>query len=879
MRPEQIIVTHAGTDFDGFAAMLAARRLYPSAVVTLHGGLNRNVREFVSLHAGELGVAELGRLDLSGVCRVIVVETADLGRLGEAGDVIRRPGVESVLFDHHGGERGSPPAWVTADCYVAARDGALTSTLVGILAERGIEPTPTEATAFALGIHEDTGSLTHPTTTLRDAEALAWCIRHGASQELVSLLLHTPLSGVQRTLLTSLIDAAETVDVDGTGVLVAVVRSPQYVDAVSTLAGKVLELADAQASVVAVEMEERVFVVGRSRTPAVDVAAALAPLGGGGHAQAASAIVRGRSLADVRAALVEGVRAGAAPGPRARDVMSAPAWLVEDGTTIEAAIAECRKRRTSGVLVRAGAVLAGVAARDDLDRAIGHGLAHAPVRAVMGGQVETVPADAPLLEVQRALMRAPAARVAVLADGAPAEPPVPVEALAGVVTRSDILRALRHDAEGDGRAGPADVGVNLAERLRALPGLERLWPAVQEVATDFDGVYLVGGAVRDVLLDEPSFDVDLAVEGDGVRFAERLAASLGGRAHVHERFHTAVVLAGDLRVDVATARTEHYEFPAALPTVERSSLRHDLFRRDFTINAMAVSLRPDDFGALVDPFGGKRDLDEGVLRVLHNLSFIEDPTRIFRAIRYENRYGFRMDAHTRGLARACIDMGLVENVSGARVRDELVTMLDERSVAHSLRRLCELGLAPRIHPALDCTEASVALTERLEELRRRHAAGLVRWRLRLAALARRMHGDELLPWLEELRVRRRDAATIAAAAVVGPLLAERLDAPLTPAEVADMLDPHPLEAALVAAALGRGRAPENAELYLSRLRAVRLAIDGTALLEELGMEESPRVGEVLAELLRRKRNGEIAGRDEELAAARELAAQPGGARA
>jgi len=188
MRPTEIIIAHQATDFDALGSMLAARRLYPGAQVVLHGGLNRNVREFVALHEGELDLVEAARCDLSGVTRAIVVETAAIDRLGELAEVVRRPGVETVLFDHHGGE---PAEW--AGRAVTSDDGALCTTMVVILGERGIEPTPAEATALALGIHEDTGSLTFASTTLRDVEALAFCARHGASQELIARFLHLPL--------------------------------------------------------------------------------------------------------------------------------------------------------------------------------------------------------------------------------------------------------------------------------------------------------------------------------------------------------------------------------------------------------------------------------------------------------------------------------------------------------------------------------------------------------------------------------------------------------------------------------------------------------------------------------------------------------------
>ena len=201
----------------------------------------------------------------------------------------------------------------------------------------------------------------------------------------------------------------------------------------------------------------------------------------------------------------------------------------------------------------------------------------------------------------------------------------------------------------------------------------------------YGGVYLVGGTVRDILLGEPSFDVDIAVEGDAIAFATSLAEALDGRVTAHDKFGTAVVLYGDdERVDVVTARTESYEAPGALPTVAPGSIEDDLFRRDFTINAMAASLRGDDKGQLVDPFDGRADLEAGRIRVLHDRSFLDDPTRIFRAIRYENRYGFRMDEHTAALAHEASHRDTSHDLSGARMREEL-----DRALRGGRRRPCD----------------------------------------------------------------------------------------------------------------------------------------------------------------------------------------------
>lgn len=406
--------------------------------------------------------------------------------------------------------------------------------------------------------------------------------------------------------------------------------------------------------------------------------------------------------------------------------------------------------------------------------------------------------------------------------------------------------------------------ISLADRFATLP---RLRPVLDAVAAVRDGraVYLVGGTVRDILLGEPGFDVDLAVEADGVRFAEALAGRLGGRVRSHDAFGTAVVEHGDgERVDVVTARRERYEAPAALPVVEPGTIDDDLARRDFTINAMAASLAGDDLGRLVDPFHGRADLEARTIRVLHDGSFVDDPTRIFRAIRYATRLGFALDEHTLELARRAIEGGLVARLTPARLRDELVLLLDEPQAPESIRLLGALGPDSR----RAAHEDAAGLFECLRALRDEYAPAIPSWRLGLAAVAHEL-GEESRPWLDQLALRRQDAEAIAAAVTAGPRIAEELREATAPADVVALVEPYAEDAPLFALALTG--APALRE-YFERLRDVRLEVDGTDL-ARLGLEESPRVGEVLAELRRRKLNGELDGRDSELEAARELLAQ------
>jgi tRNA nucleotidyltransferase (CCA-adding enzyme) len=850
-----VIVSHTNTDFDALGAMLAARRLYPGAAIALSGSLNRNVREFYRLHADDLELLDAGRLDLDAIRRLIVVETVHPERLGEFERVARDPEVEVVAFDHHTGEE---PEWVKPDNLVLSEDGALTTTMVGILAEREIAVTPLEATVFALGIHEDTGSLGYPGVGLRDAEALAWCLRHGARQDMVAQYLRSPLGEEERALLEGLVSALETHSVRGLDVLVAAVSWSSYVDGVSNLAHKIVDLTDATALVCLVEMDGRVFCVVRTRIPELDAAAVAAALGGGGHSQAASAVHRG-SLAEARELVLAALPQAARPLRTAGEIMSRPARFVGPEDSVSEAMVACQRHRQSGILVGDALELRGHVTREHLDQAIAHGLSHAPVKSVMSSEVTTCGEDTPLPELTRLLRGSDAGRVAVVREGE----------VVGVVTRSDLLRALGEPTAEE----EAPAGLDLSERLLAVPGLERVFEAVPAVGEGFEGVYLVGGAVRDLLMDEPSFDVDVAVEGDGIAFGRALAKALGGRVVPHDKFGTAVVVYDGGRVDVATARTEFYDYPGALPAVEQASIRQDLYRRDFTINALAVSLKGEDFGRLVDFFGGLRDLEAGVLRVLHNLSFIDDPTRLFRAVRYENRYGFHMEAHTLGLARACVEMELVGELSTARLRDELEALLSEEDVTGTLRRLAELHLDREIHPHLEAGEEAVALVAELDALRARFAPETPLWRPRLAALARRLPPDELYDWFERLRLRRRDADHVADAVTVGFRLRELVAGTEEPAALRALAEPHDPDGVLMAMAGADEEVRSRLARYFDELRGIRLEISG-ADLAELGLAESPQVGEVLDEVLRRKLNGELDGREAELAAARELIGSP-----
>lgn len=702
----EIIATHSNTDFDGLAAMVAAKKLYPEAVMVLTH-LHDNVEEFVSLHKDALGFLTAREVVKEQIERFILVDTSIRERLGELKDLLLRPGIDIHIYDHHPTCTGD----LKGSVQVIENTGAVTTLLVEIIRQKGIPITPFEATIFALGIYEDTGSLLFPNTTARDVAAVAYLLEKGAKLGVVAEFIDRPLSPEQKDLLQKLMESAEVHTFQGVTVLLATAVEEEHVGGVALLTHKLLDIYRTDVALTVVQMGGRVYVVGRNRLDRVDLRRILAPLAGGGHATAASATVKNSTLEEVVQKLLAALEEHIRPAITAGDIMSSPVKTVSPDTTIEeAGRIMLRYGHTGLPVVDENGYVAGIISRRDVDKAIHHGLGHAPVRGYMTRRVICVTPRTSLSEVQRLLIENDIGRLPVMDGGR----------LVGIVSRTDVLRTLHGGSYPedyrqlfDTPPGGSEV-YNLRDRLSRLP--EKIRQLLLQISYTADRekmpVYLVGGVVRDLLLGVPNYDLDIVVEGDAPLLARRFAEELCGRLRTHEKFGTAVVILPDgQRVDFATARTEYYEYPAALPQVERSSLRQDLYRRDFTINAMAICLNSAHFGELVDFFNGRRDLEEGIIRVLYNLSFVEDPTRILRAVRFEQRYGFRIEDQTLGLLKAAVKDGLLGRLSADRLRQELIHILQDSHPWRSVARMRELGIWPAILPEAEITEKTVAEME------------------------------------------------------------------------------------------------------------------------------------------------------------------------
>jgi tRNA nucleotidyltransferase (CCA-adding enzyme) len=372
-------------------------------------------------------------------------------------------------------------------------------------------------------------------------------------------------------------------------------------------------------------------------------------------------------------------------------------------------------------------------------------------------------------------------------------------------------------------------------------------------------LYLVGGVVRDLLLERENFDLDLVVEGDAIALARELAAARQGKLVAHQRFGTAKLRWNGWSADLATARSETYARACALPTVNPGNVKDDLLRRDFTINAMAVALNPGHYGQMLDRYGGMADLEKKLIRVLHDKSFTDDATRIWRAIRYEQRLDFRLEPETLALVKR--DASYLKKVSGDRIRHELELILQEAYPEKALRRAGELGVLGKLHPKL---KADDWLSARYERARRRTSLDVPSFGLYLALLVYRMDASDVAEFASYLRLRKSVARMLGDTIDLKTGLRFLAAPQITPSQVYTRLIIYATEA--VVASIIAGEIPEAGQRlaeFLENLRYIRPALNGEDL-KKLGVAPGPEIKNVQQQLLEARLEGKaVSSRDEE----------------
>ncbi len=861
----EIIVSHDNTDLDGLAAMIAARHLYSEAVPVFVGKLHPLTRDFMALYRDEIDVVFLSEIDTEEVERIIVVDTADINRLGALTDKIDWEDVEVIVYDHHPHVSGGSSR---VDLDLSRDVGSSTTILIDRLLTRGIQPEPVEATLFALGIYADTGNFTHLSTTAMDLRAAAYLIDGGASVKIINRFLQQKLNSEQEEALNKLLENRRELQINGTEITIFSAGFSEYVMGLNRVASRLKNLYDIPTVFLLAEQDDRVDLIGRSSDEAVDVGSICRQLQGGGHSGAGSARLE-ISLKKAEKRLQRILEEEISRLNDVRSIMSSPVRTVSPDTSVSEAEKRMEKFGHNGLVVEEDGEITGIFSRRDLDKIKGHDLMHAPVSGYMSRDVVTISADASIRDAQELMVKYDIGRVPVLKD----------EEMVGIVTRTDVLASYYEDVSPhhfQNRYGTSMVDISaetesISSKLEEMPEEAREILEISSRLSEEQGnrVYLVGGMVRDLLLGRENRDIDLVIEGESRPFISALARELEVEYQFHERFETgSLSLSGGFSLDIARTRSEFYPSPGARPEVEQTDLLEDLFRRDFTINAMAVSLSPDEFGKLYDFFSARSDLESRKIRALHRFSFLDDPLRILRGMRYALELDFDIEEETEKLMDEALRRGDFSRLKLSRVYEEVRELVqryhrDER-FPELMQRLpaCKL-LDYNFKFNSSRAEDWKKLEESLAYLNA-NDYNIKEWEVKLAFQLKDIPVDhrKKLSISEEVE----ELIDFLSSADDCCLKLEESDDPV---EIYNLLEKLPPEELALLHFYCNRDAAEAVEYFCQELRDVRLDIDGNDLLD-MGMDPGPKIQDILDEVRQAYIRGEIKSREEQLELARRL---------
>ncbi len=868
-----VITTHMNADFDAMACMLAAQKLYPDGVVVFPGSHEKTLRNFfVQSMVYLFNMADIRDIDFQMIRRLVLVDTRQPARIGRFAEILEKEDLEIHIYDHH------PPLKndVKGHLEMLEPTGAAVSILTREIRERKIPLSANEATIMCLGIYEDTGSFTFSSTTEADFLAAAFLVSQGAKLDIIANLTAREMSFEQVGLLNDMLQALVRHHIKGVEIAVTSVSTEHYVPDFAFLVHKVVKMENLPVVFAIGRMDGRIYVVARSRTSDVDVGVIIGKMGGGGHAFAASASIKDRTLVQVEQDLLAILHQEVSSSKRARDLMSSPAIRVNADMPLEEARNLMTRYNVNALLVTEAEddreVLLGYISRQIISKALYLKLDEATVREYMFMEMGTVAPEAELPDIQEQIIENKQRILPVMENGK----------IVGVITRTDLLNILiqQNDYAEQSRPNPFREAATVRTRSILRLMQERLPEFIMDILTGVGqvadelgfGAYVVGGFVRDLFLYRDNADIDIVIEGNGIAFAKKYAALKNARLHTYEKFGTAVVIFADgFKIDVATARMEYYRFPADLPNVEMSSIKLDLFRRDFTINTLAVQLNTVKFGMLIDFFAAQKDIKEKAIRILHNLSFVEDPTRIFRAIRFEQRFGFTIGKLTSGLIKNVVRMEFFRKVSGRRIFNELRQILEEDDPAPAVRRLHDYDLLKYIHPDLRPTDKLLAGFAAVKKVLDWHdllflEEKYLKWAVYFMVLLRQFKPDATRAICEKFELAPRYQAIFCEERYRGDhsLFWLRRHPPLENSRLYRELSVFRVEVLLYMMAVTRKETVQKMiSNYFTQLRQIATSIRGEDL-RRMGITPGPVYREILDAALNAKLNGRTKTRSDEL---------------
>jgi tRNA nucleotidyltransferase (CCA-adding enzyme) len=866
----KIISTHVNADFDGFAAMIGLLKLHPDAHLVFPGAKEPTLRHFFNENRGDF--PELSLKEIRDVSHLILVDVGREDRLGPLASILQQPNRPFVeIYDHHPQEQIS----IAANQLHIHPYGSTTTIVVEELMKTGVPLTSFEASILLAGIYEDTANFLSTGCTSEDFQAALFLLNNGAEIALVNRLLTHRLHPDQAAFFNKMVAHCEQIQIEGSTIILSVFSWPAFVPEAAYLVHRFMDLEPIDLFFALILMENRVHVIARSVSPDVDVGQIMIQLGGGGHKMAASAVLKGVTLIEAREKLTALLSQNLKRRETAVDLMKGNIIQIAPEKNLAEASELMNRYRINALVVTDGKKVIGTITRQIVDGGVYHGLADRPVQDYMVTDIPLIDPETPARDILDRMISGRTRFVLVGKD------PSKVQ---GIITRMDLLR-FQYELSSPKlalRKSKRSENLKAMMKKRLPESIISLLQNCGEVAEQMGyKIYLVGGMVRDLLLHRENIDLDLVVEGDGIEYAGRFARLHSAQIATHRQFGTArLMLSGQLKMDIATARTESYHAPAALPQVLGGILRQDLYRRDFTINTLAIDLSPARFGALIDYFGGWDDLHQGVIRVLHSLSFIDDPTRALRAIRFATRFNFNISRDTQRLIQSAVESRVLEKLSGKRLWTELKNLLEEEHPIPAIRLLQEYKLLQFIHPMIALDSFLLELLYQVQDVLSWFHLNFLKeppeaWLLYFMAMLEKLDRQERVEVSVRLQLTARVQDLLKYYKSNTKDIRARLLSKTSPkpGDTYFSLQEFPQEVILYAMARSSEDLIRRQILsFLRDYRTVKLEITGDDILQ-LGAPPSPEIKEILDHVLRARLNSEAPDRDHQLHVAEKLIEQ------
>ena len=706
----QVIFISEGADLDALSTAFGITLINPEAKILLPDAVSSSFRLAVKRFENKLKDKMIKINDLKKINVLYLADTNNYkAALKKLSDFIDE-NTKVIIYDHHP-IRSKLPKNIEKHI---KKTGSASTIVVYQLKRNKIQLSSDDATILILGIYEDTGNFTYNTTTEKDLRAAAYLIEKGADLETVKNIIEERIDQQQISIIHQLVENLQYFFLKNKKIIFSFAYSDRYIPDISGFLHMIKPIQEADAFFVMINEKGKTSIIARSKRKEIDVGKIMSYLGGGGHFAAASATVKGLTVQEIKNYIESVLLSEAYKEKTISEFMSREIITVNKDTQIQKIKEEIDKAPVVFVVDKKGKFL-GIALSRVLKESLRHGIKDVKIENFIIDSIITFEPSTRLSEAEKTITTSSQEYFPVLENGKPV----------GVINRTYIIKILHgqvFDSEKDifiSRERIKPKFLNFEKNLRKyLPDhiithLEEIGKLSKKLGYS---TYLVGGIVRDIVMSKKSLDIDLIVEGDAVKLSKEYAKLKKIPVHTFEEFMTAqLTLETGEKIDLATARKETYTHPGAYPKVEKATIKEDLYRRDFTINTLAIEITEGKFGILIDFFNGLKDIKDRMIRILHQLSFIEDPIRILRALRFAGRLGFKLGKPTEKLLKLAVDEDMLSVAPAGRINIELNYSLNEEKVIDILMLMNRYRVLHSLIPDFYMDEKREEILNRLRD--------------------------------------------------------------------------------------------------------------------------------------------------------------------